>query len=231
MESTRIPTATAPHGDRDVADGDDQRADLLQSVGFDSCAPGEHRGRHTTEPQAPQRGGDEQSGARTAADEHREHPGPHQSREQIERFHQTLKRWLTARPRATTLPQLQAQLDAFRDHYNHHRPHRAAGGKTPAAAYAASPKALPATPREGHFRLRYDPVGTNGKMILRRAAHMHHLGIGYQHRSKRILALSDDTTVTVIHLDTGEILSEHHIDPTRSYRRNQLTPPGRWPQK
>jgi len=158
-------------------------------------------------------------------------PNHPQTQGKIERFHQALKRWLTARPRATTIPELQAQLDAFRDHYNRQRPHRAAAGKTPAATYAASPKALPATPREGHFRLRYDHVGTNGKMSLRRAAHMHHLGIGYEHRGKRVLALIDDTTVTVIHLDTGEILSEHHIDPTRGYWRNQLTPPGRWPQK
>ncbi len=45
------------------------------------------------------------------------------------------------------------------------------------------------------------------------------------HRGKRILALTDETTVTVVHLDTGEILSTHHIDPTRSYWRNQLQPP------
>jgi len=31
----------------------------------------------------------------------------------VERFHQTLKRWLTTRPRARTLGQLQAQLDSF----------------------------------------------------------------------------------------------------------------------
>lgn len=58
---------------------------------------------------------------------------------------------------------------------------------------------------------------------------MHHLGIGYQHRGKRILALIDETTVTVIHLDTGEILSQHHIDPDRSYWRNTMRAPGRWP--
>ena len=38
--------------------------------------------------------------------------------------------------------------------------------------------------------------------------------------NKRVLALIDETTVTVIHLDTGEILSEHHIDPDNSYWRN-----------
>jgi len=31
--------------------------------------------------------------------------------------------------------------------------------------------------------------------------------------------------------DTGEILSEHQIDPTRGHWRNQLTPPGRRSQK
>ena len=60
---------------------------------------------------------------------------------------------------------------------------------------------------------------------------MHHLGIGRHHAGKRILAITTETTATAIHLDTGEILSEHHIDPAHNYRRNQLKPPGRWPQK
>jgi transposase InsO family protein len=36
----------------------------------------------------------------------------------IERFHQTLKRWLATQPRARSIPQLQAQLDWFLDFYN-----------------------------------------------------------------------------------------------------------------
>ncbi|WP_374760894.1 integrase core domain-containing protein [Microbacterium jiangjiandongii] len=40
-------------------------------------------------------------------------------------FHQTLKRWLTA-PTRHQHPQLRAQFDTFREHYNHHRPHRTA---------------------------------------------------------------------------------------------------------
>ena len=58
---------------------------------------------------------------------------------------------------------------------------------------------------------------------------MHHLGIGSHHRGKAVLALIDETTVTIVHLGTDQLLSEHHIDPGRSYWRNQLTPPGRWP--
>ena len=43
----------------------------------------------------------------------------------VERFHQTLKKWLTSQPRAATIAELQTQLDTFVEIYNHHRPHRA----------------------------------------------------------------------------------------------------------
>jgi transposase InsO family protein len=156
-------------------------------------------------------------------------PGHPQTQGKIERFHQTLKRWLTARPAATTIQELQHQLDHFRDHYNEHRPHRSNERTTPGTTYRATPKAFPASAREGHFRLRYDHVGDNGKMSLRRAGRMHHLGIGADHRGKRVIALIDETTVTVIHLDTGEIIATNTINPERSYWRNNMKKPGRWP--
>jgi len=156
-------------------------------------------------------------------------PGHPQTQGKIERFHQTLKRWLNAQPTPHTLDDLQHQLDRFRDHYNEHRPHRSNNRATPGDTYRTTPKALPSAPREGHYRLRYDHVGDNGKMSLRRAGRMHHLGIGAHQRGKRIPALIDETTVTVIHLDTGEILSTHDINPNRSYWRNNQQEPGRWP--
>ena len=62
----------------------------------------------------------------------------------VERFHQTLKKWLRAqRPPAVTLAELQAQLDTFAEHYNRHRPHRAIGRATPYQRWSAQ---LPATP-------------------------------------------------------------------------------------
>jgi transposase InsO family protein len=42
----------------------------------------------------------------------------------VERFHQTLKRWLAARDPAATLEELQRLLDEFRAFYNHRRRHR-----------------------------------------------------------------------------------------------------------
>ena len=158
-------------------------------------------------------------------------PGHPQTQGKIERFHQTLQRWLAAHPAASTTTELQAQLHAFTEHYNEHRPHRALNRTTPAAAYTATPKAIPATNghAQGHYRLRYDRLDTKGRMTLRRAGRMHHLGIGTAHARKRVLAFADDHQITVADLNTGEVLSIHLIEPNKTYWRNQNKQPGRWP--
>lgn len=70
--------------------------------------------------------------------------GHPQTQGKIERFHQTLKRWLGRQPAAADLVWLQAQLDAFRLDYNERRPHRAIGritrsGATPRSTISARP--------------------------------------------------------------------------------------------
>ena len=67
-------------------------------------------------------------------------PSHPQTQGKIESFHQTLKKWLKARPPAQTLPEQQRLLDEFRHWYNHERPHRALGRDTPHHAYTALPK-------------------------------------------------------------------------------------------
>jgi transposase InsO family protein len=158
-------------------------------------------------------------------------PGHPQTQGKTERFHQTLQRWLRARPPARTIAELQRQLDEFRQHYNERRPHRALHRRTPGDTYRATPKASPASNghQPGHFRLRYDRLDTAGKMSLRRAGRMHHLGVGRAHAGKRVIAFADDHHITVAELATGEVLSTHQIDPTRAYWRNQNREPGRWP--
>jgi transposase InsO family protein len=158
------------------------------------------------------------------------HPGHPQTQGKIERFHQTLKRWLAAQPAAPTMAELQTQLDTFTHIYNQIRSHRALHGDTPAHAYAATIKAAPANrPDNPHYRVRTDHVDRLGKISLRRAGRMHHLGVGAAHAGSPVTILIDADTVTVIHQDTGEVLSNHTIDPDRSYWRNQHKPPGRWP--
>ena len=158
-------------------------------------------------------------------------PGHPQIQGKIERFHQTQKRWLNARPTPRTIAELQQQLHEFRDHYNEQRPHRALDRATPGRAYRQTPKAAPATNGhpQGHYRLRYDRLDAKGKMSIRRAGRMHHIGIGTAHARKRVLALADDRHITVIELETGDVLSSHLIEPDKTYWRNQQREPGRWP--
>jgi transposase InsO family protein len=142
-------------------------------------------------------------------------PNHPQTQGKVERLNQTLKRWLTARPRARTVTDLQTQLDAFCDYYNHQRPHRALTSRTPAQAYTARAKATPDHNAGGHFRIRDDKVHANGTITLRRGGRMHHIGIGTEHASTNIRMLIHDLNVIVINRDTGEILRELTINPDR----------------
>jgi transposase InsO family protein len=87
-------------------------------------------------------------------------PNHPQTQGKIERFWQTLKKWLTAQPdQPATIGQLQALLDVFAGYYNHRRPHRSLPHRaTPATAYAARPKAAPGDqPAGSHDRVRAEP--------------------------------------------------------------------------
>lgn len=156
-------------------------------------------------------------------------PGHPQTQGKIERFHQTLKRWLQQQPAATTLAELQHQLDQFRTEYNEQRPHRSLARTTPAHAYQDTPKALPAGTSAGIYRIRYDRVSRDGKLTLRRAGRLHHLGVGIAQQRKRVLLLIDTQEVTVVHIETGEVIAINRIDPDRNYWRNTQRQPGRWP--
>ena len=137
----------------------------------------------------------------------------------VERFHQTLKKWLHRQPPARTVQQLQTQLDAFRAYYNDVRPHRALGRRTPARAYHARPKAVPAgTPFDaGHYRVRHDKIDSGGTITLRHNSRLHHIGIGRRHAGTGVLVLVHDLHVRVLTSD-GELLRELHLDPARDYQ-------------
>ena len=157
-------------------------------------------------------------------------PSHPQTQGKVERFHQTLKRWLGKQQPSGTLGELQTLLDAFRSLYNEERPHRALARRTPGDAYRATPKADSSqAPGSTHYRVRHDVVDQYGKLTLRRAGKLHHLGIGATHAGKTALILADKHTITVADPDTGEILSHHKIEPTKNYWRNQTRSPGRWP--
>jgi hypothetical protein len=147
----------------------------------------------------------------------------------VERFQQTMKKWLRAQPdQPATLTDLQTLIDRFTDAYNHHRPHRSLPHRaTPATVYNALPKALPATSRQAdtHTRVRHDRIDDSGVVTLRVGGRLHHIGIGRTHARTHIILLIDDLHVRAINATTGELLRELTIDPTRDHQPQQRNPP------
>ena len=152
----------------------------------------------------------------------------------VERLHQTLKHWLARQDPADTVAALQAQLNAFAAYYNHHRPHRGINRQTPATAWAARPRAIPA--RQGiqishHFRVRKDRVDANGKLSLRHNSRLHHIGIGRDHAGTRVLMLIRELNIRIITEDTGQLLRELTLDPNRDYQPTGRDRYARWRTK
>lgn len=146
----------------------------------------------------------------------------------VERFQQTLKKWLTAQPhQPTTIDQLQTLLDAFTHAYNHERPHRSLPHHaTPATAYTARPKATPGDrSADTHARVRHDRVDQSGKITLRQHGRLYSIGVGRTHARTRIILLASDLDIRIIHAATGELLRHLTLDPTKRYQPIRPTPP------
>ena len=137
----------------------------------------------------------------------------------VERFHQTLKKFLARQPGAPDLAGLQAQLDRFVAYYNGARPHRALGRRTPAEAFSARTKARPSTPLpEGHFRVRRDKVDKAGAITIRYQSRLHHIGMGARLKGRGVVMLVADRDIRVLSPD-GELLRHLTLDPSRDYQR------------
>ena len=138
----------------------------------------------------------------------------------VERFHQTLKKWLTAQqPQPASIAELQTLIDAFVDEYNHRRPHRSLGRTTPAVAYQRLPKTGPAGTDVGpHYRIRRDRIDKTGSVSLRRAGRMHHISIGRPLKGTAVIMLIDDLDIRVIATQTGELLRHLTLNPKRGYQ-------------
>ena len=102
---------------------------------------------------------------------------------------------------------------------------------TSATAYAARPKATPGNrAADTHDRVRADRIDADGKLTLRHAGRLYHIGIGRTHARTRVLMLIRDLHIRVINAATGEILRELVLDPDRNYQptgRPPGPPPGR----
>jgi transposase InsO family protein len=148
-------------------------------------------------------------------------PNHPQTQGKVERFQQTLKKWLRAQAaQPATLSELQALLDEFTALYNTRRPHRSLPGRaTPAAAYAARPKATHGTPGSAPEQLILrGRADTDGKILLQLNGRRHAIATGREHARARVLMLTSGLHARVINRDTGELIRELTIDPSRNYQ-------------
>lgn len=90
-------------------------------------------------------------------------PGKPAQNGRHERMHRTLKAE-TTRPAAGSLVAQQRRFNAFRQEFNHERPHEALDQATPAALYAPSPRSMPdrLPPLEDPDRFEVRYVSGNG---------------------------------------------------------------------
>ena len=142
-----------------------------------------------------------------------------------ERFHQTLFRWLHAQPLASSLDELQAQVDTFDHIYNTQRPHQGLPGRvTPETAWLAIPKADPPRPRitpplfrrppEKRPDTAHLPANLPAGTVVRRLTSLGTFGLNsvkYLVDARRafehVLVIQDGDQITVVDLN-GEVLLE-----------------------
>jgi transposase InsO family protein len=141
----------------------------------------------------------------------------------IERFHQTLKRWLRTQPQARTYAQLDRQLDRFLIYYNEQRPHRALGGATPTERWHASTPATPGPPIDGPTHASRHLVASTGAVKWRHF----NIGLGAEHARKQVLVISRGDDIAVF--DDQRLIRRLTLDPTRRFQGTGK-PPGRRPK-
>jgi len=137
----------------------------------------------------------------------------------VERFQQTMKKWLTARPPANTIADLQTLLDEFVDIYNQRRVHTSIGKVTPDVAYNRLPKDVPHNTGAGnHYRIRHDRIDKTGTVSLRRAGRMHHISLGRPLKDTPVILIIDDLDIRVVNKTTGELIRHLKLNPNIGYQ-------------
>ena len=142
-----------------------------------------------------------------------------QTQGKVERFHQTLKKYLAQQAPPETKRQLQGQLDRFVDYYNVTRPHRSLDRQRPIQVFNAREKAVPTGPKidTTGYRVRRDKVDDHGVVTLRYHSRVHHIGVGRAYAGWRVIMLVAGTDVRILGLD-GSPLRHLTLDPTKDYQ-------------
>lgn len=137
----------------------------------------------------------------------------------VERFHQTVKKYLDAQDRPATLAELQDQLDSFRAIYNHQRPHRALGRQTPAHVWDHTPKSGPAAhPLGAPTTIHHSTVASDGRVSAAKFDNTRtiQINLGKTHAGQPATILTTGLACHVfIH---GRLARKLTLDPSRRYQ-------------
>ena len=131
----------------------------------------------------------------------------------VERFQQTLKKWLRRQPLARDLDELQAQLDWFINYYNTVRPHRAINNHTPLEQWTATTKTTnPGIPLPANTRTVTTDVDNQG--IIRTRPWSIHVGVDHIGRTAKVLI---NDTHAAIYID-NTLIRHLELDHSRPYQ-------------
>lgn len=151
-------------------------------------------------------------------------PGHPQTQGKDERVHQSLQKWLNARPAADSIEELTAIVDAFDEHYNHRRGHQSLGMRTPAQALADGPVAIVPLPPPAQalklsnapvVRARHNKVAANGNVFAGGVE----VNTGSEHAGTTVTVIASGSTVTIFD-HRGEYIRSVVIEPGRRYYGN-----------
>ena len=142
----------------------------------------------------------------------------------VERFHQTLKRWLDRPPTPATIDEL--QRSATRSSTSTTSAARTAHSTTAPRPPPTTRDRKPPPPaaHQPHHRVRHDRV-SHGNVSLRVGGLLHHIGLGRHLHGTPIIMLINDLDVRVIDATTGADHPPTHDRPDPPLPRHRTTPP------
>jgi transposase InsO family protein len=134
----------------------------------------------------------------------------------VERFQQTLKKWLRRQPLAANLAQLQAQLDEFCRIYNHERPHQGIGRVTPFSRWNTGTRSGPADTPLAHpdrsKRTGAITVNNTGNVRFDKLI----INVGVAFAGHEVTVLIDHGHATIF--TAGQLIRHLRIDRSRRYQ-------------
>jgi transposase InsO family protein len=137
----------------------------------------------------------------------------------VERFQQTLKRWLRRQPLTTGLAELQHQLDEFCHLYNHHRPHQGIGRVTPITRWTATPTSQPVgepLPRPAWPTTAHHLTISHSGTVRVETSRTFRIHIGSEYAGHTATVYIDNHHATVF--INNQLIRHLQLDHTRDYQ-------------